>query len=86
MPAKAKLAGETYINNEPATLSDIRHTSSYVEQDDHLIGSITAAETLAFAAKLGANQWVRWADSAHIVPSASTNFNAGSTSCWPLLA
>jgi hypothetical protein len=56
MPPKAKLAGEIIINDVPANLGNIRSSSSYVEQQDHLIGSITTAETLGFAAKLGLNE------------------------------
>jgi ABC-type multidrug transport system ATPase subunit len=58
MPPKAKLSGTGYINDVPATVSSIRATSSYVEQQDHLIGSLTTSETLAFAAKLELTQWV----------------------------
>jgi ABC-type multidrug transport system ATPase subunit len=53
MPPKAKLDGKIFINDVHADLGKIRSTSNYVEQQDHLIGSITTAETLAFAAKLG---------------------------------
>lgn len=53
MPRKAAASGDIYINSTRATLNSIRDTSSYVEQQDHLIGSITASETVAFAAKLG---------------------------------
>lgn len=56
MPPKARLSGELFINDVPASLSNIRSTSSYVEQQDHLIGSITTAETLAFAARLGLDE------------------------------
>lgn len=56
MPPKAKLSGTAFINDVPATVSAIRATSSYVEQQDHLIGSLTTSETLAFAAKLGLTQ------------------------------
>jgi ABC-type multidrug transport system ATPase subunit len=58
MPPKAKLSGSAYINDVPANLALVRATSSYVEQQDHLIGSLTTAETLGFAAKLGLNQYV----------------------------
>ncbi|OWZ52904.1 ABC transporter [Cryptococcus neoformans c45] len=56
MPPKAKLAGDIFINDVHATISDIRRTSCYVEQQDHHIGSITTAETLAFAAKFGLDE------------------------------
>lgn len=53
MPPKATATGDIHINDVSATISSIMETSSYVEQQDHLIGSITTSETLAFAAKLG---------------------------------
>lgn len=56
IPPKAKLSGETLINGIHASITDVRHTSSYVEQVDHLIGSITTYETLMFAAKLGLSE------------------------------
>lgn len=56
MPPKAKLSGEILINTVTADVVNMRKTSSYVEQQDHLIGSITTAETVGFAAKLGMDQ------------------------------
>lgn len=56
MPPGAKLEGEVFINSIHADVNSIRKTSSYVEQQDHLIGSITTFETVSFAAKLGMNQ------------------------------
>lgn len=56
MPPKAKLAGDIFINDVHTTISNIRRTSCYVEQQDHHIGSITTAETLAFAAKFGLDE------------------------------
>jgi len=53
MPPSAKMTGNVFINQTTADLHDVRQTSSYVEQQDHLIGSITTRETLRFAAKLG---------------------------------
>jgi ABC-type multidrug transport system ATPase subunit len=55
MPAKAKLSGFAYVNESPVDTDTIRSMSSYVEQQDHLIGSITAAETLYFAGKLSSS-------------------------------
>jgi ABC-type multidrug transport system ATPase subunit len=55
MPPKAKLSGFTYVNDTLADMDTIRNVSSYVEQQDHLIGSITAAETLYFAGKLASS-------------------------------
>lgn len=56
MPPSAKMTGDVYINQTPADIDRVRQTSSYVEQQDHLIGSITTSETLKFAAKLGLSQ------------------------------
>lgn len=56
LPPKAVTEGQILINDVPATISNIRQTSGYVEQQDHLIGSITTAETLHFAAKLGLSE------------------------------
>lgn len=49
-------SGSTFINDTPANVLNIRDSSSYVEQEDHLIGALTTAETLAFAAKLGLSE------------------------------
>lgn len=54
--SKIVQSGSTYINDTPANVANIRQMSSYVEQEDHLIGALTTAETLAFAAKLGLNE------------------------------
>src|SRR6266511_2237162 len=52
LPKKSTKEGEVTINRAPASLSVIQHLSCYVEQEDSLIGSLTARETLDFAAKL----------------------------------
>ena len=50
---KAKVEGEVLINRAPASSATFRRAGCYVEQEDSLIGSLTARETLNFAAKLG---------------------------------
>jgi ABC-type multidrug transport system ATPase subunit len=50
--AGASTSGTVSVNGLDADTSMIRHLSSYVEQEDALIGSITVRETVAFAAKL----------------------------------
>jgi ABC-type multidrug transport system ATPase subunit len=40
------------INGAPTTLASFRKLSSYVEQEDALVGSLTVRETLYFAAQL----------------------------------
>jgi ABC-type multidrug transport system ATPase subunit len=41
-----------YFNGSKTSLDNFRRISSYVEQEDTLIGSLTVKETLYFAAKL----------------------------------
>lgn len=50
---KFKLEGSTLINRAEASSTAFRRLSCFVEQEDSLIGSLTARETLDFAAKLG---------------------------------
>jgi ABC-type glutathione transport system ATPase component len=47
-----KVGGHTLVNGTAASLSAFRQLSSYVEQEDALIGSLTVRETLHFAARL----------------------------------
>ena len=49
---KATMQQHICINGEPATLASFRKLSSYVEQEDALIGSLTVSETMYFAAQL----------------------------------
>lgn len=49
---KATMDGQTLINQAAASLATLRQASCYVEQHDSLIGSLTARETVDFAAKL----------------------------------
>ncbi|KMQ43377.1 P-loop containing nucleoside triphosphate hydrolase [Trichophyton rubrum] len=44
--------GEVLVNGRTASKETFRHLSSYVEQEDVLIGSLTVEETLYFAAQL----------------------------------
>ena len=50
--SKATVEGDTHLNRAPASLSTFRQVSCYVEQEDSLIGSLTARETLDFPARL----------------------------------
>jgi ABC-type multidrug transport system ATPase subunit len=50
--AGAKIDGVTLVNGIAQTPAAFRHISSYVEQEDVLIGSLTVRETMNFAAKL----------------------------------
>lgn len=49
---KAKLEGDVLVNGTSPSLSAFRKASSYVEQEDSLIGSLTTWETMDFAARL----------------------------------
>ncbi|CAN9417023.1 unnamed protein product [Alternaria alternata] len=49
---KATIQQTLRINGAPTALSSFRKMSSYVEQEDALIGSLTVRETLYFAAQL----------------------------------
>jgi ABC-type multidrug transport system ATPase subunit len=40
------------VNGAPTSLASFRRLSSYVEQEDALVGSLTVHETLYFAAQL----------------------------------
>ncbi|KAH6679566.1 putative ABC transporter [Halenospora varia] len=48
----AKLDGRTLINGIEASTGTFRRMTSYVEQDDALVGSLTVRETMHFAARL----------------------------------
>lgn len=50
--AGAKVEGSTMVNGGRQTREAFRRISSYVEQEDALIGSLTVRETMDFAAKL----------------------------------
>lgn len=50
--SKAFVEGSVYINKKQTMLQEVRRISSYVEQDDALLGSLTVKETMYFAAQL----------------------------------
>jgi ABC-type multidrug transport system ATPase subunit len=50
--AGAKVDGVTLVNGVEESREAFRRTSSYVEQEDALIGSLTVRETMSFAARL----------------------------------
>jgi ABC-type multidrug transport system ATPase subunit len=50
--AGARVEGSTSVNGNNPSLGAFRRLSSYVEQEDALIGSLTVRETMYFAAKL----------------------------------
>lgn len=50
--AKAKVEGECLVNTKKLDSEAFARITSYVEQEDALIGSLTVEETLQFAADL----------------------------------
>ncbi|KAF3079952.1 hypothetical protein TWF569_010998 [Orbilia oligospora] len=49
---KIATSGKIFVNGGELSKTKFRKISSYVEQEDHLIGSLTARETLDFSARL----------------------------------
>lgn len=50
--ANAKVDGSVLVNGKTISTQEFRRISSYVEQEDALIGSLTVRETISFAAQL----------------------------------
>ncbi|MCJ1478263.1 hypothetical protein MMC13_006940 [Lambiella insularis] len=50
--SKFDIKGDIFVNGIHPSSTAFRKSSSYVEQEDNMIGSLTAKETLYFAAKL----------------------------------
>ena len=50
--AGARVEGSILVNGNSPSIGAFRRLSSYVEQEDALIGSLTVRETLDFAARL----------------------------------
>ncbi|KAA8913437.1 hypothetical protein TRICI_003197 [Trichomonascus ciferrii] len=50
-PKKSTSTGEVMLNDRHVTTGMLRQLSSYVEQEDSLIGSLTVRETIDYAAK-----------------------------------
>ncbi|EWC45232.1 hypothetical protein DRE_05959 [Drechslerella stenobrocha 248] len=55
-------SGKIHVNGDELSRSTFRRISSYVEQEDHLIGSLTARETLDFSAKLALSRSISGAE------------------------
>lgn len=50
--AGAETEGDILVNGQKINLEIFRHISSYVEQEDVLVGALTVEETLYFGARL----------------------------------
>ena len=67
-PSRAKTFGTISINEVEPTAKSLRSASSYVEQEEALIGSLTVRETLDFAARLSLSRYyitLRLVENAH---------------------
>lgn len=56
--AGASTTGDILVNGRHIGLAKLRQFSAYVEQEDALIGSLTVAETMSFAARLSLSRCV----------------------------
>ncbi|TFA99935.1 ABC transporter G family member 15 [Trichoderma ghanense] len=56
--ANATTTGNILVNGHKVSLQDMRDLSTYVEQEDALIGSLTVRETVLFAAQLSLSHTV----------------------------
>lgn len=54
----ADTTGSTLVGGAAVSSESFRRISSYVEQEDALIGSLTVKETMVFAARLGNARYV----------------------------
>lgn len=55
---KAKIEADLRVNGLSTSLNTFRKLSSYVEQEDALVGSLTVRETMYFAAQLALPRYV----------------------------
>ena len=56
--AKAEVMGQVMVNGQRLSQTTLRQLSSYVEQEDALIGSLTVRETVNFAARLALSRGI----------------------------
>ncbi|KAI4699372.1 hypothetical protein J4E81_004396 [Alternaria sp. BMP 2799] len=71
---KATIQQTLRVNGAPTTLSSFRKLSSYVEQEDALIGSLTVRETLYFAAQLALPSSIPATSRKTLITSLLTSF------------
>lgn len=64
-PAGAIIEGDIMVNGKEVSLDTFQQISSYVEQEDVLIGSLTVEETLYFAAKLSLPRYLSTLSNSH---------------------
>ena len=71
---KSTVAGDVLVNGKKTTTQDIRQFSSYVEQEDALIGSLTVRETVDFAAQLSLSHKISKAERRRRVNNLLSSF------------
>ncbi len=71
--------GQVFINRATVSGEAVRRASCYVERADSLIGSLTARQTLEYAAKLGIPCYVTTAERNRLVNGMLTSFGLRDT-------
>ncbi|EPS38778.1 hypothetical protein H072_7486 [Dactylellina haptotyla CBS 200.50] len=66
--------GKIYVNGGEISGGTFRKISSYVEQEDHLIGSLTCRETLDFSAKLALSNSITSAERRRRIDALLSSF------------
>jgi ABC-type multidrug transport system ATPase subunit len=71
---KADVDGHVLVDGHNPSLGDFRNLTSFVEQEDALIGSLTVQETLSFAARLSLPSDVSVSERRRLVEHLITSF------------
>ncbi|KAL8681770.1 MAG: hypothetical protein Q9186_002159 [Xanthomendoza sp. 1 TL-2023] len=69
-----QVSGALSVNGSPISTTDFQSISSYVEQEDALIGSLTVRETLDFAARLSLPSSISKNERSHRVEELLSSF------------
>jgi ABC-type multidrug transport system ATPase subunit len=70
--SNVKVTGQTMVGGSDIDIASFQRISSYVEQEDTLIGSLTVEETLKFSAELSL---ARYVDYLYILSSSNNLCN-----------
>jgi ABC-type multidrug transport system ATPase subunit len=73
----AETSGRVMLDGNPVTSSELRQFSSYVEQEDALLGALTVRETIDFAARLALGSSISAAERRDRVDSLVQSFGLG---------
>ncbi|KAI9680295.1 MAG: hypothetical protein M1829_001181 [Trizodia sp. TS-e1964] len=72
--SSSAVKGSILVNGAPCSIANFRRISSYVEQEDNLIGSVTVRETVNFAARLALPSTISSAERTRRVSSLLDSF------------